>query len=324
MKENSKKIMVFSVVLFLLIIAGTAFSQEKFPTRPINLILPWAPGGGGMQDALALQAHLEKALGVKVIIVNKPGGGGTIGWNFVANAPADGYSVGVINPSWISTRYTTKTGVSLDKFEPFIFTVISPSGLAVRADSPWNTFDDFIKAAKANPGKVEVGNSGYAAMYHFTALGLEIAAGVKFNNVPFKGGGPTITGLLGGHVQSIITQVADLLPFVEAKRFRILTVFSPERNVALPHVPAIKEYGIDLDVATWYVYVVPKGTPRDRIKILHDAFLAAKNSQEYKTFYETRGGMTRHKDAENLPVFLSNQDKIWKKIIDYGGFKQED
>ena len=252
MKGYTKKIVVFSIMVLLLILNGSAFAQEKFPTRHISLILPWVPGGGGVQNAQALQPHLEKALGVGVSIVNKPGGGGTIGWNYTANAPSDGYTVGVINPSFVSTQYTTRTGVSLDKFEPFIFTATISSGLAVREDSPWNTFDEFIKFAKANPGEVQMGNSGYAAMHHITALGIEMATGVKFNHVPFKGGGPCLTALLGGHVDSAMMEISALFPFVESKRFKILAIGSPKRNFAFPHVPTFKEKGLDLDVGTCF------------------------------------------------------------------------
>jgi tripartite-type tricarboxylate transporter receptor subunit TctC len=308
---------------FLFVLSGLAFAQEKFPNRPVSLIIPWAPGGGGTLNAQTLQPHLEKALGVGALIVNKTGGGGTIAWNFVANAPPDGYTVGIVNPSLPVTQYTTKTGVSYQRFDPIIYTVTVPAGLVVRTESPWKTFKEFIDHAKANLGKVQMANSGHAAMYHIGNVGIEMATGVKFTHVPYKGSGPCVTALLGGHVDGSLIEISTLLPYVEAKKFRILAVSSAERNFALPDVPAFKEFGFDLDVGTWYGYVVPKGTPKERIKILHDAFKKAMDSEEFKAFYKKQGGVVEYKNPEGLAAYFDQQDKLWKKIIDYGGFKPE-
>lgn len=307
----------------MLILVGTVSAQEKFPTRPVSLIIPWAPGGGGTLNAQTLQPHVEKALGVGAVIVNKTGGGGTIAWNFVANAPSDAYTVGIVNPSLVVTLYTTKTGVSYKKFDPIIYTVGVPAGVVVRTESPWKTFKEFIDHAKANPGKVQMANSGHAAMYHIGIVGIEMATGVKFTHVPYKGSGPCVTALLGGHVDGSLIEISTLLPYVEANKFRILAVSSGERNFALPDVPTFKEFGFDLDVGTWYGYVVPKGTAKERIKILHDAFKVAMESKEFKDFYKKQGGLVEYKDSEGLGAYLGQQDRLWKKIIDFGGFKPE-
>jgi tripartite-type tricarboxylate transporter receptor subunit TctC len=299
-------------------------AQEKFPTRPISIIIAWAPGGGGTLNAQTLQPHFEKAIGVGAVIVNKPGGGGTICWNYVANSPPDGYTVGIINPSYVITRYTTKVGVSFDKFDPIICTVKIPFGITVREDSPWKTFREFIDYAKVNPGKVQMGN-GFAAMDHIGTLGIEVTAGVKFTHVPFKGTAPAITALLGGHVDGTLSEISTTIPYIQAKKFRVLALSSPTRNFALPDVPTFKEYfGIDLDVGGWYGYVVPKGTPKDRIKILHDAFKVAMDSEEFKAFYKKQGGVVEYMDPKNLQAFLNEQDRLWKSIIDLSGFKPVD
>jgi tripartite-type tricarboxylate transporter receptor subunit TctC len=268
-----------------------------------------------------LQPHIEKAIGVGTIIVNKTGGGGTIAWNFVANAPSDAYTVGIVNPSLVVTVYTTKTGVSYKKFDPIIYTVGVPAGVVVKAESPWKTFREFIDYAKANPDKVQMANSGHAAMYHIGNVGIEMATGVKFTHVPYKGSGPCVTALLGGHVDGSLIEISTLLPYVEAKKFRILAVSSEKRNFALPDVPTFKEYGFDLDVGTWYGYVVPKGTPKERIKVLHDAFKVAMESEDFKAFYKKQGGVVEYMGPEGLGSYLEQQDKLWKKIIDFGGFK---
>jgi len=313
-------LMMAGVILFLL--SGWAAGQEKFPTRPIQFIIPWAAGGGGTINAQSLQPHFEKAIQGSIQIVNKTGGGGTIAWNYVANSPADGYTVGIINPSFILTQYTTQTGVSFKKVDPIIMVVDLPAALAVKGDAPWKTFREFIRDAKANPGKVQMGNSGMGANYHIASLGIEMATGVKFTHVPFKGSSPSITALLGGHVDSSVNEISTLLPFVEAKKFRLLVVGSQERNFAVPDVPTIKEEGYDTDlIGPWYAYVVPKGVSKERIKKLHDAFKVAMDAPEYRAYYKKLGGLVKYMGPQDLPVFLEKQDKDLKKIIEFSGFK---
>ena len=322
----NKKIMgiLLSLTFFLpVIFTGGAWAQEKFPSRPIQFVIPWAAGGGGTINAQALQPHFEKSIGGSVQIVNKPGGAGTIAWNFVANSPPDGYTTGIVNPSTVVTLYTTKTGVPLDRFDPIAYTVYIPAGVVVRAESPWKTFTEFIDHAKANPGKVQMANSGHAAMYHIGIVGIEMAMGVKFTHVPFKGTGPCITALMGGHVDGSLNEISTLLPYVESKKFRILAVCSPNRSPAVPDAPTFREFGFDLDVGTWYAYVAAKGTPKDRLMKLQDAFRAGVESNEFKSLYQKQGGMAMFKGPEALVAYFKDQDRLWKKIIEFGEFKPE-
>jgi tripartite-type tricarboxylate transporter receptor subunit TctC len=323
MNKKSMGVILAWTAFLLVIFAGTVWAQEKFPSRPIQFIIPWAAGGGGTINAQALQPHFEKSIGGSVQIVNKPGGAGTIAWNFVANSPPDGYTTGIVNPSTVVTLYTTKTGVPLDRFDPIAYTVYIPAGVVVRAESPWKTFREFIDHAKANPGKVQMANSGHAAMYHIGIVGIEMAMGVKFTHVPFKGTGPCITALMGGHVDGSLNEISTLLPYVESKKFRILAVCSPSRSPAVPDAPTFKEFGFDLDVGTWYAYVAAKGTPQDRLKKLQEAFRAGVESNEFKSLYQKQGGMAMFKGPEALVAYFKEQDRLWKKIIEFGEFKPE-
>jgi tripartite-type tricarboxylate transporter receptor subunit TctC len=323
MNKKAMGVLLSLTVFLPVIFAGSVWSQEKFPSRPIQFIIPWAAGGGGTINAQALQPHFEKAIDGSVQIVNKPGGGGTIAWNFVANSPPDGYTLGIVNPSAVVTVYTTKTGVALDRFDPIAYTVEVPAGVVVRTESPWKTFKEFIDHAKKNPEKVQMANSGHAAMYHIGIVGVEMAMGVKFTHVPFKGTGPCITALLGGHVDGSLNEISTLLPYVESKKFRVLAVSSAARSPAMPDVPAFREFGFDLDVGTWYAYVAAKGTPKDRLQRLQEAFKAAVGSSEFKSLYQKQGGVAGFKGPEALVAYFKDQDRLWKKIIDFGNFKPE-
>ncbi len=315
---------IFLASALFLIMDASAFAQEKFPTRPITITDPWAPGAGSGIHTQTLQSYFEKAIGVGMVIVHKPGGGGTIAWNYVANSLPDGYTVGIVNPSLLCTRYTTKSGVSYDRFDPLILSITMPSGVVVKADAPWKTFKEFIDYARANPEKVQMANSGHAAMYHLGIMGIEMATGVKFTHVPYKGTAPSITALLGGHVDGTMGNIFTLYPYIQAKQLRILAVSSPKRNPSLPDTPTFREYGFDLEVDAWYAYAAARGTPKERLKILHDAFKAALDSEEFKSFYKKQACVIEYKGPEALTAFLKEQDNLWKKIIDFSGFKPID
>jgi len=325
MKKDKKRLsgmMILGVVLLVMTTFHQALAQEKFPSKPITIINSSPPGGADLSFR-AFQPTAEKALGQTTIMVYKTGGGGTIGFTEATNAPPDGYTVLAVNPSLIVTRYTTLSGVSYERFEPLLMTVLVPAGVVVRADSPWKTFKDFVDYAKANPGKVQMGNSGHAAMFHVGIVGMEMALGLKFTHIPHKGTGPVVTALLGGHVDAGLNEISSLIPYVEAKKFRILAVSSAQRSNALPDVPTFKENGFDLDVGTWYGYMVPKKTPPDRIRLLHNAFKSAVDSDEFKTLWKKQGGILDYMGPEKFASFLIAQDKLWKRIIDFGGFKPE-
>ena len=320
-RKQSMTMVALWVTLFLFP-AANGFAQDKFPDRPIQFIIPWAAGGGGTVNAQALQPHFEKAIGGSIQIVNKPGGGGTIAWNYVANAAPDGYTVAVTNQSFILTQYTTRTGVSFKKVDPIIMVIDMPAALAVKTDAPWKNFKEYISYAQANPGKVQMGNSGLGANYHVSALGIEMVAGVKLTHVPFKGAGPSVTALMGGHVDSLVAELPTLLPYAEGKKFRLLVVGSPERNPAIPDVPIMKEEGYEqVLIGAWYVWSVPKGVPKDRIQKLHDAFKAAMEAKEYKELYQKLGGVPRYVPPKDLPAHYEMEDRKLKRLIDYSGFK---
>ena len=324
MKTNGRRGWRFVLVLAsLFLFIGPVMAQEKFPAKNIDVVIPFAAGGNTEINAQLLRPNLQKTLGVGVAVVLKPGAGTTIGMNFVANALPDGYTVAGNTPSLLCTRYTMKSGVSYEKFDPILRSVAVPMGVAVKTDAPWKNFKEFMDYAKANPGKVLMGNSGIGAMTHIGTTGIEMATGMKFTHMPFKGTGPEITALIGGHIDGGVMEISSLYPFWEAKKLRILAVSSPERSPVLPDVPTFREHGFDMDVGTWVTYFAPKGTPKDRLQVLHNAFKAAMESSEHRDYYKKQGGIIEYMDLQKVALWMEAQDKLWKKIIDFGGFKPE-
>ena len=325
MKKNKKFLgVIFVLGLWcVMMVGGLAFAQEKFPARSITMIVSWSAGGGQDLTARALQPLLEKALGQNVIVVNKPGGGASIGFNEIANATPDGYLIGQASPSLSIIKYTMRAGVDYLKFDPITFGGYSPSTILVRKDAPWNTLKQFIDYCKANPGKVRMGNSGYGAIFHISAIGMEHAAGVKFIHVPYKGTSPSIPAILGGHVDAIVAGITDTFHLIKGDKLKAIGVAAPERSKFVPEAQTFKELGMDAEFVTSYGWIGPKGIPKDRLTILANGFKKALESKEFKDYCDSQGVTIWVQGPQEFTKYLEKEDKKWKQAIEIGGIKPE-
>jgi len=248
-----------------------AFGQQ-FPAKEVSIIIPYAPGGATDLVFRALAASTQKYLGRAVVVVNKAGGGGTIGVVEAQRAKPDGYTLlSAITPLTI-LPHQVKTTFTYRDFEPIINVVQDPVMFQVRGDAPWKTLQEFLGYAKQNPGLITVGNSGAGGGVHLIALAFEKAAGVKFNHIPFAGGGPSVTALLGGHINAVSVSPPEGIPQVKAGKLRIIALFSENRLADFPAVATVREQGVDFALGQWRGLAAPKGTPPEAIRILHDAF----------------------------------------------------
>jgi tripartite-type tricarboxylate transporter receptor subunit TctC len=254
-----------------LVLAAPAFAQQ-FPAKEVSIVIPYAPGGATDLVFRALAASSQKYLGKAVVVVNKPGGGGTVGVVEAQRAKPDGYTLlTAITPLTI-LPHQVKTTFTYRDFEPIINVVQDPVMFQVRADAPWKTLPEFLDYARKNPDTITVGNSGAGGGVHLIALAFEKAAGVKFNHIPFAGGGPSVTALLGGHINAVSVSPPEGIAQVKAGKLRIIALFSQTRMTDFPNVPTVREQGVDFALGQWRGLAAPKGTPPEAIKLLHDAF----------------------------------------------------
>jgi len=254
-----------------LVFAGPGFAQQ-FPAKEVSIIVPYAPGGATDLVFRALAASTQKHLGKAVVVVNKPGGGGTVGVVEAQRAKPDGYTLlTAITPLTI-LPHQVKTTFTYRDFEPIINVVQDPVMFQVRGDAPWRTLGEFLDYAKKNPGFITVGNSGAGGGVHLIALAFEKAAGVQFNHIPFAGGGPSVTALLGGHINAVSVSPPEGIAQVKAGKLRIIALFSERRMSDFPDVPTVREQGVDFALGQWRGLAAPKGTSPEAIRILHDAF----------------------------------------------------
>jgi tripartite-type tricarboxylate transporter receptor subunit TctC len=274
MKEGGRNMWkkFFAVLFVLSFIAVMPGQAADFPTKEVQIIIPWAAGGATDLIFRALAATSGKYLGKPVVVVNKPGGGGAVGYTEGMKAAPDGYTLtAAVTPMTILPHQVT-TAFTYKNFEPILNVVSDPSMFLIRSDAPWKSLKEFLDYAKQNPEMITVGNSGAGGGVHLVALAFEKAAGVKFNHIPFSGGGPSVTALLGGHVNAVSVSPPEGIPQVQAGKLKIIALFAEKRLAMFPDVPTVKEQGINFAMGMWRGLAAPKGTPPDIIKKLHDAF----------------------------------------------------
>ncbi len=307
-----KKIIIgLSLILFM----SVPIQAAEFPTKEVQIIIPYAAGGATDLIFRALAATTGKYLGKAVIVVNRPGGGGTVGVTEVSQAKPDGYTLlSAITPLTI-LPHQVKTTFTYQSFEPIINVVKDPGMFLVKSDSPWKNLNEFLDYAKKNPGMITVGNSGAGGGVHLIALAFEKTAGVKFNHIPFAGGGPSVTALLGGHINAVSVSPPEGIEHVKAGKLRIIALFAEKRFELFPDVPTVKEQGINFTMGQWRGLAAPKGTPPDVIKKLHDAF---KKGMEDPVFVKNAKDMVvnlSYLGPEDFGKLMAQDHEFYGKLV---------
>jgi tripartite-type tricarboxylate transporter receptor subunit TctC len=310
------KILTLGLAISLIAgMAGLAGAKEQYPSREIELMIPWGVGGATDVVFRTFLTVLPKYLKVPVIIVNRPGGGAVPGYTEAMKKKPDGY----YTLAWISASLT-KTHMSVvpydyRTFDPVIMLVNTPCWILVPANSPFKNLNDLIAAAKAKPGYVTMGNAGAGGGTHMIALAFEKAVGVRFNHVPHKGGGPTVVATVGGHVDACNLSPPEGVPQMAAGQLRCLAAFSEERMKDFPDVPTAKEQGVDFVLGQWRGLAVPRGTPADRVKVLHDAFKATMDDPDLQNLAKKAGILLEYKGTEDFRRYIAEQDEFYKNLI---------
>lgn len=265
----------------LLVAAQVTPAQDAFPgKKPIEFVVLFPAGSSADVTARLLAEGMGKQLGTQIVVVNRPGGGGAVGYRYGAAQAPDGHHL-IWNSNSISTTY--HTGML-----PFDYKAFSPVArvqtetplLFVRSEAPWKTLRDVVQYAKSNPGKLTVGNSGTGSHTHFSAVWLFRAAGAQVVDVPFNAA-QVVTGLLGGHVDSVIQLPGALAGQVKSGTVRALVALSSERDPFFPEVPTARELGVNAVAELWRGVVVPKSTPPRIVSTLEDAIRKTVKSPEF-------------------------------------------
>jgi len=292
---------------------GTA--EAKFPTKQITIVCQANPGGSSDLNCRTIAPGLQEALGVPVTVENRPGAGGGIGISYGAAAKADGYTITHLPVDIAQLKPAGNAEVTPADFRFLCRVSYHPAAIAVKADSKYKTIQDFIAAAKANPGKISVGNSGTGAVWHLSAAQFEQAAGVTFNHIPFEGAAPSITALMGGHIDSVCASAAELRSHVQNGDMRLLCVMGDERFPLFPDVPTAKECGYNVSVLCWLGFGVPKDTPDDVFNTLVDAMKKSYNSETYQKMLAANGYVPGWMDPKDIQAYAMKEYEVYRKLI---------
>jgi tripartite-type tricarboxylate transporter receptor subunit TctC len=273
---------IFFRILFVVLCvfsANLAFGQE-FPTKPINILIGYAPGGSTDLSVRALAAEAAKILKQPIICSNQVGASGTLVLGRVKGEKNDGYTI-FNAPTANFCRIPHLQAVPYDPLKDFTFIMqfgLYQHGLVVRADSPWKTFEEFIAYAKANPGKITYATSGLGSGQHVAMEYMARKENIKWNHIPFTGGGQAVTALLGGHVQAV-SQTTEWKEHVLAGKLRLLVIWNQKRMKAFPDVPILKEKGYPFAVHSGLSFMGPAGMPKPVVEKLQNAFAQAMKSK---------------------------------------------
>jgi len=283
MKSEFKKLRVLLVTIFVVFFAFSSLSgaAEKFPSKTITIQIPFSGSGVANVIFRYLAELMEKDLGVPVVIDNKPGSGGAVGWALSMTYPPDGYHLVYASNSLIIQTHRTKGRIDYKHFTPIAQVNSTPCALTVHVDSGWNTLANFINYCKQNPRKARVGNVGTGSLFHLSALSIEQLAGVEFTHVPFKGAGNAGASLLGKHIEAYSGAIADLTATLPSGKLKVLAVADDKRDPYYPEIPTFREAGYPFILTQWRGVTAPQGTPTEKLKILEQAFKKAANNPEY-------------------------------------------
>lgn len=299
----------------ILVLGMTAVQAGQFPVKQINVVVAAAPGGASDMTTRIYTQQMEKLLGKPFLVSNRPGAACSIGMEYLKNRRADGYYIGYVPVESVMVRALGITDVSSNDFDFFARAMTLPAAVTVRKEAPYNTFAEFIAFAKENPGQIKVGNSGTGSIWHIAAAAIEEAADVKFNHIPFEGGAPAVSALMGKNVDAVTVSVPEVQSGVDSGDFKILTVLGDTRSSAAPDIATAKELGYDINVFGWGAFGAPKGTPKEVLKVLEEASAKALDSNEVREFFKSRGFEHNYLNGEDMTKFAKEQLEFFDKLI---------
>jgi tripartite-type tricarboxylate transporter receptor subunit TctC len=307
--------------------AAGAAAQQSYPTKPIRLVVGFAPGGNTDTVARLVGQRLGERLGTQVIIDNRGGAGGTIGTELAARANPDGYTLtmGTTTTHAIAVAaYPQLRYDPVNDFAPAALVAIAPYLLVVNSSVPAKSFKDFVTYVKSQPGKLNYGSAGQATTTHLVMATLTTRAGLDMHHIPFKGNGPATAAVLSGEVQALFGAVPPLLPHVGTGKLRSLAVSTAKRLPSLADVPTVAESGFPgFDVSLWLGFFAPKGTPAAILKRLETELTQIASSPEMKEQMSRQGLESHAAGAAELAKLVKADIANYKAVFKSAGIKME-
>ncbi|WP_449271550.1 tripartite tricarboxylate transporter substrate binding protein [Halococcus salifodinae] len=280
------------------------------------MICPWAEGGGTDQTGRQLASGLSNTWGVAAYVENQTGGTGSVGFNAIANAEPDGYTVGVLTVEIATISHLGIADVSPEDVKPVMQYNFDPAALTVHEDAPYGTLQEFIDYASDNPGEISVSNSGPGGIWHLSAAGFALEAGIELEHVGYDGGAPATQAVVSGEVEATTSSAPEVLSQVEDGPLETLAVFGEEKVDIMPDVPTLQNEGVDFTMGAWRGLGVPNGTPDDIIDQLYEGYYEVYQSDNFQSFMDESGFGLVHRDTEEFGDFMQQSYDNFAEITD--------
>jgi tripartite-type tricarboxylate transporter receptor subunit TctC len=321
------KVMLAALVAFgaALAVGATGAGAQTYPSQPIHMVVPFPPGGGTDALARAIQDVFQKAIGETVIIDNRGGGGSSIGHEIVAKAPPDGYTVLVSSNNQTLLPYLiAHLNFDPGAFVPIGFIAKQESVFVGSADAPWTDLKAITEAARKAPGDVQYGTAGISTPMHLSTERYAMLNGIKLTHVPFRGTGPLVTDMLGGHVKLGMSSLTSVAQHLQNGKLKAYGMAAPERAQSAPDVPTFKELGMgDVDGTIVYTLIAPPGTPAPIVAKLNAALNASVATPAQREDLRGRGFVAMGGTPEELAKWTGEQAPLWGPVLQAAGVKPE-
>jgi tripartite-type tricarboxylate transporter receptor subunit TctC len=315
---------LLKVLVLLLAFAAPATAQD-FPSKPLRLIIPFAPGGSVDIVARLTATKLSERLGKQVVAENRSGAGGVIGLELAIAAPPDGHTLVLISLAHAVVPHINKLNFDTAKALTFVASLGNgPSVFTVHPGVPANSVKELIALAKAKPGTLHFAHAGVGSFTHTASVLFAMMAGIDTVMVPFKGGGPAMIDVIGGHSQLLMNSYLASLPHVRSGKLKALGVTDTQRSDLLPGVPTIDESGVPgYQAANWWGIAAPAGTPAPAVERLNKEINAILASGEVKKIFDEQGAVRVPMSPSEFAKFYSNERDKWGKVVKAAGIKQQ-
>ena len=303
---------ISGAALITMALSSTAFAQDTFPAGDITFVVQAAAGGASDRSSRALVAEMEKELGVSFIVENRPGATGTVAFAHVADQAPDGYTIGFAP---VEFAILENIGYDFDRADYTYLGQImnSPVTLAVSADSPYNTLEEFIAAGQE--GTLSVSNSGSASSFNAATVTLANMTGAQLSPVPFDGGAPAVAAALGGHVDAVAAGAGETVSGYTDGSLKVLAIFDTERHPAMPDVPTAQEQGFDLSFGAWGGIYGPAGIPEEVVAVLQGAVETAAQSEAFRDAVSPAGILPVFRTGAEFEEFIASEAARYAEVL---------
>jgi tripartite-type tricarboxylate transporter receptor subunit TctC len=304
----------------LLALAGPALAQSDYPNRPIRMIIPFPPGGSNDVVGRLVSTHLGDKLGKQVVVDNRGGAGGTVGTEIVSRAPPDGYTLGVVSIAHAVNPWLYKLPYDPKALAPIGLMATGTNVLVIHPSLPVRSVKELIALAKSKPGELQYASAGIGSFQHLGTELFKLEAGVNILHVPFRGGGPSMNDVLGGHTKIMMSSLVQTTGHIKSGRLLALATGGKQRSPILPDVPTVAEAGVpNYEALNWWGIVAPAGTPPAIIAKVNAALSQVQDLPEVQKQFDLQGASVQKMSPADFGKFVLAEMSRWERVVKEAG-----